>query len=131
MKDSKITLEGASCDICNCKPDIIYDAPHRTGPWAHFCQKCYDLYAVKGMLGTRHSTKAKKIVKRKETFEGWMKAVNLIFENKHDGMEVDDLLGDWNSRDMYDDGMSPLEAVNQLSEDCNSEFGSMYDEAFG
>jgi hypothetical protein len=35
----------AKCDFCGSV--AIYDAPTRNGPWAYFCETCYQAYANK------------------------------------------------------------------------------------
>ena len=130
MKRSKMILDGAKCDICHATPDIIIDAPTMNGPWAHMCQKCFDIGGRKGSLGTIHST-VSVIVEQEMSFDEWMTQTDVLFSRKHEGMGVEDLLGDWSSRDMFDSGMSPSAAAIDLASQCGDEWGGMYEDAFG
>ncbi len=123
MKDSRVVLAEVSCDLCGASPEVIFDAPTRGGRWGYQCERCLSVhgFGLTGM-GTKHANRPKEKKTQVYSFSVWMSKTERIFEMKA-GIDVDSVLGDWNSRDRYDDGMTPLEAANELIDDARNEWG--------
>lgn len=71
------------------------------------------------------AVKITEISNETHSFEDWKKAVNYVFVQKM-GMSPDDALGDWMSRDAYDDGLTVKETFFDLKERAEEEMKSFF-----
>lgn len=111
------TRLNTTCDFCGGKPEEIIDAPTGQG-WAHMCPSCARDYASGS--GTRHKNGAALPNNRVVSFKDWRGKVERSFMRRCEGLSPDDVLGDWPSRDMYDNGLAVDVAVEELFEKAMS-----------
>jgi hypothetical protein len=109
------------CGFCG-KP-AEYDGATTQGPWAFMCEDHFLLDGVGLGTGRGQMLVVAEPKDQPDTYEAWMRQVDRVISSKI-GLTSEDL-SDFNSRDLYDAGVSPEEAADECLSEQDFDMGWM------